>query len=65
MSSYSCEHDNGILVFQLADPCKSYVKIQVNVLLFIHCRAALGGHAYICQTLIKFGIDPNVRDSSG
>jgi hypothetical protein len=28
-------------------------------------RAALGGHSYICQTLIKYGVDPNIRDYSG
>jgi ankyrin repeat protein len=26
--------------------------------------AALGGHAYICQMLIKYGVDPNIRDYS-
>ena len=33
--------------------------------ILIFDRAALGGHACICQNLIKFGIDPNVRDYSG
>lgn len=32
---------------------------------FFYFRAALGGHAYICQTLIKYGVDPNIKDSSG
>ena len=33
--------------------------------LIVFFRAALGGHAYICQTLIKYGVDPNIQDYSG
>lgn len=36
-----------------------------SVLFCSYFRAALGGHAYICQMLIKFGVDPNVRDYTG
>lgn len=36
----------------------------MNHLVFF-IRAALGGHSYICQTLIKYGVDPNIRDYSG
>ncbi|KAH3749491.1 hypothetical protein DPMN_183989 [Dreissena polymorpha] len=27
--------------------------------------ASLGDHAYICQTLMKYVVDPNIKDSSG
>lgn len=41
-----------------------YGRFFMNHLVFL-IRAALGGHSYICQTLIKYGVDPNIRDYSG
>ena len=43
--------------------CKYICYVMRNI--FLINRAALGGHAYICQILIKYGVDPNVRDFSG
>ena len=36
-----------------------------KIVLYVFSRAALGGHAYICQTLMKYGVDPNIQDYSG
>ncbi len=65
------EEQNGFLleanelhlnIFNPIDLCSAVKMFDLNGFPF---RAALGGHAYICQTLVKFGIDPNIKDHSG
>jgi ankyrin repeat protein len=37
----------------------------VMYVIVMFCRAAFGGHANVCQMLLKYGIDPNICDLAG